>query len=589
MAIDESELFEAVELEMSSAFRRRLERDLRAAASLTLEHESGPPVTPARVMADPTTRRQTWVTASAAALVIAVTVGITAIRFHEKPSLGRSPSPRTVLTSTATSPTTSPPAPGTKSGVPTTTATSPIAATGWTAVDLGTDSVVAAAFQQVTGDGPLFAWTSDLRASPEVASELYRSTDGTSWTQVPIPSGFSIVAATATSTHVTLLGFVLPGDAIAAAEVVAMLSDDAGSTWRTVPFDVTLPQRKAPGATLVRPATALIATHGTTVVASFSTADMWDSAPDVTFDSAGRVLPVERPLYVSVDDQPFQTVVAGDLPAGPGPTVALSVSNGQFLALATPPSAGNSEPAVLWQSDDGHTWTSLGSLPTAVPGATIGKIGDRYVVVPLCCAQSAWISADGAQWRSANFGDLPVNAQPDSLHSALAVIDPNGITVAGMYLATNSKDVDYAKDGVIERLVGGKLSDLVFLDQGTGTELGRVTTTPFDNGSVRALGDGKIDILDAEGNVRTSFTPDELTGAINAAASNPPPPVGVILHSDDGDTWTSASINAIAGGSPTGVSWIQRTGTLTTVGAFVSTESETAPTHLVVMVGHEHT
>ena len=546
MAIDESELFEAVELEMSSAFRRRLERDLRAAASLTLEHESGPPVTPARVMADPTTRRQTWVTASAAALVIAVTVGITAIRFHEKPSLGRSPSPRTVLTSTATSPTTSPPAPGTKSGVPTTTATSPIAATGWTAVDLGTDSVVAAAFQQVTGDGPLFAWTSDLRASPEVASELYRSTDGTSWTQVPIPSGFSIVAATATSTHVTLLGFVLPGDAIAAAEVVAMLSDDAGSTWRTVPFDVTLPQRKAPGATLVRPATALIATHGT-------------------------------------------TVVAGDLPAGPGPTVALSVSNGQFLALATPPSAGNSEPAVLWQSDDGHTWTSLGSLPTAVPGATIGKIGDRYVVVPLCCAQSAWISADGAQWRSANFGDLPVNAQPDSLHSALAVIDPNGITVAGMYLATNSKDVDYAKDGVIERLVGGKLSDLVFLDQGTGTELGRVTTTPFDNGSVRALGDGKIDILDAEGNVRTSFTPDELTGAINAAASNPPPPVGVILHSDDGDTWTSASINAIAGGSPTGVSWIQSTGTLTTVGAFVSTESETAPTHLVVMVGHEHT
>ena len=372
-------------------------------------------------------------------------------------------------------------APQGSSGVPTTTATSSTYADEWTAVDLGTKSVIAGAYQQVTGDGPLFAWTSDISAAPSIASDLYRSTDGTTWTQVPLPAGFSIVAATATSTHVALLGFVLPADATVTVVMVTMLSDDAGLTWRTVPFDVTLPRRKA-DATLVRPASGLIAAYGTTVIASFSTADGWDDNPDVTMDSTGGVIPSDRPLYVSVDDQLFEKVDGG---LSPGPTISLSVSNGQFLVLATHPSAGGSTPPVLWQSDDGRTWTSLGIVPQAVAGATLGKLGDRYVVVPQCCG-TTWISDDGAQWRSADFAGLLPNAHEASVHSALAVIGANGITVAGMYLVANSNYIDYAKDGVIERLVGGSLSNLIFLDEATGAELGRVTTTPFDNGSVRA-------------------------------------------------------------------------------------------------------
>jgi len=462
--------------------------------------------------------------------------------------------------------------------VPTTTAAASTYADQWTAVDLGTKSVVAMAYQQVTGDGPLFGWTSDISVSPSIPSDLYRSTDGTTWTQVPIPAEFSIVAATATSTHIALLGFAIPADATVVVEMVTLLSDDAGLTWRSIPVDVTLPRRKA-DATLVRPASGLIAAYGTTVVASFSTADGWDDLPDITMDSTGSAIPSDRPLYVSVDDQPFEKV-DGEL--SPGPTIAMSVSNGQFLVLATPPLAGNATPGVLWQSNDGRTWTSLGSVPKGVPGATLGKLGDRYVVVPQCC-DTVWISDDGAQWRSADFAGLLANAEEASIFSAGAVIGAKGITVAGMYSVKDFKDIYYSKDGVTERLVGGSLSNLVFLDEATGAELGRVTTTPVDNGRVRALGDGKIDILDADGNVRTSFTLEDLTRTINSDRAE----AGVILHSDDGSSWTSASIDALAGGSPTGLSWIQSIGGVTTVGAYVSTGDEAGP-HLVVMVGQEH-
>ena len=50
-------------------------------------------------------------------------------------------------------------------------------------------------------------------------------------------------------------------------------------------------------------------------------------------------------------------------------------------------------------------------------------------------------------------GMLP-DAQVGSLGSALAVIGADGITIAGTYTVPNSKDIDIAKDGVIERLVG---------------------------------------------------------------------------------------------------------------------------------------
>ena len=108
MAIDERELFEAVELEMSSTFRSRLERDLVAVASAE-SNDPNPDVSPTRGLqgARPTGRRSRWVTASAAALVVAVAAGITAIRLSDPPRLDRAPTPTTVATTPSTSSTTS--------------------------------------------------------------------------------------------------------------------------------------------------------------------------------------------------------------------------------------------------------------------------------------------------------------------------------------------------------------------------------------------------------------------------------------------------------------------------------------------------
>jgi hypothetical protein len=103
MAIDERELFAAVELEMSTAFRGRLERDLFAAASMEKNDGDGDSLpSDALVVAHPAARRRrAWVTATAAALVIAVAAGITAIRLYDTRSVADVPAPTTVPTPTA--------------------------------------------------------------------------------------------------------------------------------------------------------------------------------------------------------------------------------------------------------------------------------------------------------------------------------------------------------------------------------------------------------------------------------------------------------------------------------------------------------
>lgn len=102
MAIDERQLFEAAELDMSPDFRRQLERDLLAAASAGAEPTHAAP-TGAPEMEGALSRRRAWVTASAAALLIAAIAGVTAIRLHRDPSVDNVSKPTTATTTTVAS------------------------------------------------------------------------------------------------------------------------------------------------------------------------------------------------------------------------------------------------------------------------------------------------------------------------------------------------------------------------------------------------------------------------------------------------------------------------------------------------------
>jgi hypothetical protein len=454
------------------------------------------------------------------------------------------------------------------------------AAADWTATDLGTDSPVSNLYQTFTGDGPIYGWTADERLSPGFASNFYRSDDGITWVPTATSPGAAILSATASNNRVAVLE--------SAADVVVNVSNDAGSTWQAIPFPDDLPAIGAVDAAAIRPTAPFIAMAGETVVASFGIEQT--PSPTLTPDTTvGDPVGSEPRLYVSTGGRPFVVVGGGPLASRSAAVAALTVSNNEFLALTVATSQGTESQSTLWDSPDGRTWNALGVLPANVGGATIGKVGDNYVVVPWCCDSSIWLSVDGQDWHISDFaGLLNANGQRGTLVPYAAEIGSHDITLVGMMPIAPTGDVDFVRDGVIQRLNGGSLSDISFFDGATGAELGHITGIPFDNGVVRALGDGKIDILDAAGTVRTSFTAADLAPAINSATSKQPPPEEVILHSADGSSWSKASINQITGGRPSDVAWIRSTADITTIGINVGVlEDPSNPTfHRNVLVAH---
>ena len=465
------------------------------------------------------------------------------------------------------------------------------AALAWQETELGTDSLVANLYQTFTGTGPLYAWTTDEQASADFISSLYRSDDGITWEPIAASPGLAVVAASAVSTRIAVLGYVPSLDATSPSEVVVKLSDDDGSSWQTIPLPLQIPGAQ-PGGKRMRPTPATVAFDDDTIIASIGL----DPAPTpplpTTSDAVSSDAEAVTPrLYTSTHGQPFEAVADGPTVESPASrSITVAVSDGEFLALSPGPtnSGGDTSRSTFWRSTDGRTWTALGTLPVQDPyAATIGKVSNSYAVAAWD-GGFFWLSADGATWQPSNLsGLLESEGQSGQLLPYAAGIGPAGITLVGMLPVTN-EDVYITKDGVTEQFHGGSLSDISFYDQATGAELAHLTTSPpFDNGIVRALGDGKIDILDTEGNIRTTFTIEEFAQASNAATSQSAVQ-DVILHSNDGLTWSSTSINELASGQPSDVTWIKSIGAATTIGIWVDTggDSTTPSRHLDVLTAN---
>ncbi len=450
------------------------------------------------------------------------------------------------------------------------------AALDWAASDLGADSPVADVHHTVTGDGPLFAWTADEQSASNFVSSLRWSADGSSWQPVPASPDLAILAASASSTRIVVLGYVPSEDAGSASDVVVKISDDGGTVWRTVPFPVDIPARPQAGA-LIGPAPAGVAVVGETVVVSFgvqaSPLELADPTGQATTDLPSAV---PSQVYVSTGDEPFEAVSGGPVSTSQfSQSIIVSESDGEFLALSPGAAESDGPGSTFWQSVDGRSWTTLGTAPVQDPSAaTIGRAGSVYVVA---ATEGVWLSLDGAEWQQKDFADtLPVP------YAAAAGV--NGITVVGV-IPGPARFVDVAKDGVIAR-TNDSFTDVTFYDEATGAELWHLTeNAPFENDVVRALGDGKIDVLDDTGAVRATFTVDDLSQALIAAPRKAQQQV--ILHSDDGVAWSSTSINELTAGEPIDVRWVSDVDGAATIGIGVETSDDPArpSPHLYLLTG----
>jgi hypothetical protein len=512
-----------------------------------------------------------------------------------------------------------------ETSVTTVATTTPIASTTtppaqWTAHDLGP----APSVTSIAGNGPLVRWSRDVRAASDFVSDLQVSSDGVNWATAPASHGISIIAATASSGTIAVLGYVPTDLAEEYSAVLVKLSDDGGSTWRTLPLPTEFPLVDGePGVAGGGPAASL-AIDGSTVIASFGMQVILDPqlltteqnmqtqqySPDgiellkpceatpcdpsatgsvavVPWSDVGishRVVDaiLRTPkLYTSTAGQPFDAVTDGPVSGGYNAySVVLAHTRNGFLALTSENTAKPS--GALWQSNDGFAWSKIGTVPvTDTFDVTIGTVGDFYTVTT--SAGRPWLSRNGVDWQQSDLGGLlsVQDGQGDVLPN-VSVVDASGITFVAQITQAPTGDVDIVRDGVIERFSGGGYGPITFYDQATGAELGQVVTAPFDNGVVISKGDGKIDILDGNDSVRATFTVDDLTTAVNTAAAKQPPTQVMILHSANGVAWSSVSVNDITGGRPGEVRWVKNVGGVTSIGVIVESTDLTS-TRLVVL------
>jgi hypothetical protein len=263
-------------------------------------------------------------------------------------------------------------------------------------------------------------------------------------------------------------------------------------------------------------------------------------------------------LFVSTAGSPFELVEIGANSEHPDAPIGLARSSTQFLAMDDF-FVGQT---TLWQSADGVTWTKVGVTPVRsayLQWKAFGMVGDLYVVAEAIIddpqTYSVWLSQNGTDWVQSDLGGLAGDgfglAKPTS-------INDNGITLVG---GTTDEAGSITKDGLVFVVRDQGLYNVTVYDQATGEMIAEITgdaarsTNPLVRPNEAAAG---FDIVDSEGNVRTTFTLDDF----NAAQ---PEVQLVIIHSDDGIGWSSSPINDLIGVKPGLVVWNATLGVTSTI------------------------
>jgi hypothetical protein len=285
---------------------------------------------------------------------------------------------------------------------------------------------------------------------------LYRSEDGSGWSEVQLPADLHPTALAGYGDTVYALGTVLPDGS---GQPVMASSQDGGASWSTVqlPTELAELQARHPGEIQVNglAIAAKDATHLVVSVTVHATPNLERLDPEVRELLDGRTY-----AYVSDDGSTFESA---SLPAGlegwGGPLLATD----EGYVLFSAPSV-KSEPTVVLRSVDGHSWTDAGSVPWIPVSAGVvngraavsvigGEIGLDVLIAqpdgtwaPLDLLAAVGEQTDTVGVADVAFGPLGVAAliisearasdDPQSGPSPLAIVhSSDGATVSAVPLA----------------------------------------------------------------------------------------------------------------------------------------------------------
>jgi hypothetical protein len=270
---------------------------------------------------------------------------------------------------------------------------------------------------------------------------------------------------------------------------------------------------------------------------------------------------LSAPPHLFVESSGSDQFVETAFPAIPdgtkvGGATVYATSSGYAMSVAL--IAGNvTPPNMLYLSTDGVTWTSS-SIPSISYISAFGQLGDGTYVLAGTDSQgvaTVAISGDGSNWTTSALAGL---LTPDDGVSAVlglgsAAVGESGITIsAGISVDPFIEDgpVSITKDGVTISMINQN-GELVFTDASTGEEVGRfVEYNP--NGAATSTNanrdntTGDIRLLDAAGSLRLTVTQQDLQG-IYDQMKTVQPGTPLILHSDDGVSWSREDLASISG------------------------------------------
>jgi hypothetical protein len=341
------------------------------------------------------------------------------------------------------------------------------------------------------------------------------------------------------------------------------------ATTGTAPA-ITAPADTTPAADTTTTNVGVGGTEPADVCTADSTPIQSDLIPwsDLGVDATAVAAMFTPRVFVSTDGETF---VEGSFPTLAdgfqiGQLDVTAIDTGFIATAQLNDPFGGASVAKLYTSADGMTWTEsdmpsgMYNVINVLSNGTVVAFGNDMTGLQPFTA----ISTDGVEWSKMTLANLldPEDGASAQLNVWLSSAGPGGITaVAGIWVdaAIEAGGLSVEKDGVRLTITESRYQSMVATDVATGEELGRWDgrTPPAADAVLKYNDKGEIRLLDADGNVRVTFTDADMQGFYDQQATYGPKTV--VLHSTDGMNWSRDDVKPLVGFDTFGATRVQVT------------------------------